>query len=189
MKNQPYKVFKMISILSNNGEIMSIVLTGKIAEVVISVAEKRGFSPEEYLSMKVLEDLDPKTRITIYIELFKKYLKEAREYTDRGDFPQACEKYWGAITSLLNIVGELKNMNHYKHSDYWEIMEVIASETSDQDLPKLFATAEKMHANYYHNFIKKENFPSYAKGAEELIEKLISYIEDLDKETAKKLRD
>lgn len=45
-----------------------------------------------------------------------------------------------------------------------------------------------MHANYYHNLIIKEDLPNYAKGAEELINMLIKYIEGLDKETAEKLR-
>lgn len=166
---------------------MSIVITGKIAKAIMSVAKKYGFTPEEYIAMKILKDLDPKTRISVYIELFKRYLLEARRYANEENFPQACEKYWGAVTSLLNIVGELKNMDHYKHSDYWEIMEIIAVEVKDEELLKLFAIAEKMHANYYHNFIKKKNFPSYANAIEELIKRLIDYIGTLDKRTVEEL--
>jgi len=166
---------------------VSIVITGKIAEAIISVARKYGFTPEEYIARKILEDLDPKTRIAIYIELFEKYLSEARRFTNEGDIPQASEKYWGAVTSLLNIVGELKNMDHYKHSDYWEIMETIMVDVGNKELSRLFATVEKMHANYYHNFIKKENFPSYAEAAEELIKEIIEHIRTINKEIAEKL--
>jgi len=166
---------------------MSIVITGRIAEAIMSIAEKHGFAPEEYIIVKILEDLDPKKRISIYVELFRRYLSEARKYAGEENFPQACEKYWGATTSLLNIVGELKSMDHYKHSDYWEIMEMIAIEMKDKELLKLFAIAEKMHANYYHNFIKKENFPSYTRAIEELIRRLIAYIGTIDRKTAEKL--
>jgi len=158
-----------------------------IAEAIISIAEKHGYPPEEYTAIKILEDLDPRSRISIYVELFKKYLLEARRYTDMANLPQACEKYWGAVTALLNIVGELKGIDHYKHSDYWEIMEIIAMETGDKELPKLFATAEKMHANYYHNFIKEENFPNYIRAIEELIRRMISYIETINKNVAEEL--
>ncbi len=85
----------------------------------MSIAEKRGFAPEEYIIVKILEDLDPKTRISIYVELFRRYLSEARKYADEENFPHAFEKYWGASTSLLNIVGELKNMDHCKLSSLW----------------------------------------------------------------------
>ena len=122
---------------------VSIVITGKIAEAIISVARKYGFTPEEYIARKILEDLDPKTRIAIYIELFEKYLSEARRFTNEGDIPQASEKYWGAVTSLLNIVGELKNMDHYKHSDYWEIMETIMVDVENKELSRLFATSNR----------------------------------------------
>jgi len=84
-------------------------------------------------------------------------------------------------------VGELRNMDHYKHSDYREIMEAISAETEDEDLLKLFAVAEKMHASYYHNFIRKKNFPSYTRGVEELIRRLIKYIGAMDRKTAEEL--
>ena len=166
---------------------MSLVITGEIAEAIISIAEKYGCTPEEYITMKILDDLDPKTRLKIYAGLFKKYHLEAKKLAEKGDIVQAGEKYWGAITALLNIVGELKNVSHYSHSDYWDIMEMIIAETQDDEIRRLFATAEKMHANYYHGFIRKENFPSYTKDAEKLIQKIIEYIGKINRDIAKEL--
>ena len=167
---------------------MSIVISGEVAEAIISIAKKHGYSPEEYIARKILDDLDPQTRLKIYVELFRKYYTEAKKLADKEDIVQACEKYWGAITSLLNIIGELRNINHYSHSDYWEIMEMIISETKDDEIRRLFATAEKMHVNYYHNFIKKTNFPNCIRDAEKLIQKIIDYIEKINKDIARKLR-
>lgn len=167
--------------------VVSLVITGELAEAVITAAQRCGCTPEEYIAMKVLTDLDPEQRVRIYASLFRKYHSEARKLAEENDVVQACEKYWGAVTSLLNIVGELKNMRHYRHSDYWEIMGVIVSETGDDELNRLFAVVEKMHANYYHNFIKPENFPRYVRDAELLIRKIKSYIAAIDKHTAELL--
>ncbi len=166
---------------------MSLVITGEVAEAIISIAEKYGYSPEEYIAMKIINDLDPKMRLRIYAGLFQKYYLEAKKLAKENDIVQASEKYWGAITALLNIIGELKNVSHFSHSDYWDIMEMIISETQDDEMRRLLATVEKMHANYYHNFIRKENFPSYVKDAESLIRKLIEYIGSIDRDIAKEL--
>jgi len=122
--------------------------------------------------------MDPEDRIKVYIDLFRKFLDEAQKYAEMGDIVQASEKYWGAITSLLNIIGELRNMPHYRHSDYWEIIETIAMEL-DKEVIDLYGIAERLHANFYHNFIKKENFQYYRKRVEKLINTLKDYIKNL----------
>ena len=80
---------------------MSLVITGEIAEAIITIAEKHGYSPEEYITMKILDDLDPKTRLKIYIGLFKKYYLEAKKFAEKNDIVQASEKYWGLLPHYL----------------------------------------------------------------------------------------
>ncbi len=125
----------------------------------------------------IVNELDPKTRIEVYEKLFNKYLKEAEELYSKGDLVQASEKYWGAICALLNIIGELKNLPHYKHIHYAEIIGHVFEETNDKEIPRLFASTERLHANYYHNFLSKREFEIHREDVLKLIEKLKNYID------------
>mgnify|MGYP000683947432 CR=1 FL=1 len=113
--------------------------------------------------------------------MHKKYLEEANNFSKKGDFVQACKKYWGAITALLNAIGEIKNLPHYSPRDYSEMIEKIAEELNDPSLSSLFASAERMHANFYHNFLKKATFEELRRNVLKLIEKLESYVLSLIK--------
>ncbi|MEX0568179.1 MAG: PaREP1 family protein, partial [Candidatus Njordarchaeota archaeon] len=132
-----------------------------------------------FIAELLSEKVDPKDRIKIYLALYTKFIREAEEFEKKKDFVQASEKYWGAITALLNIVGVEKNMPHYTHRDYWEIMNIIIDEMKDESLTELFALAEKLHANFYHNFIPEHQFTIYSKKARTLIMKLIEYLKKL----------
>jgi len=154
---------------------MSLVVPEPIATIIVEEAKKVGVPPEALLVDKLTRDMDPEERIKIYVDLFKKFLDEARDYAKKEDLVQASEKYWGAVASLLNIVGELKNMPHYRHSDYWDIVELLAVEIGGKIID-LYGVAERLHANFYHGFIKKENFKHYQGRVEELIEELQRYI-------------
>jgi len=125
------------------------------------------------------EKVDPEKRIQIYLALYIKFIREAKEFEEKGDLVQASEKYWGAVTALLNIVGEKKGIPHYTHRDYWEIMNHIIDETKDEALTELFALAEKLHANFYHSFIPEHQFAIYSKKIKMLIEKLLRYLETI----------
>jgi len=78
----------------------------------------------------------------------------------------------GAITNLLNAIGELLGKPHYKHSDYWMLIEELAVITNDKSFLDLFAICERLHTNFYHNSVKSENFGYYIKKVQELINKL-----------------
>jgi len=156
--------------------VSSIVIEPPLSEILIKLSSETGKNVETFIVDLLQEKLDPDTRIRVYIALFKKFLKEARKFEASGDTVQASEKYWGAISSLLNIVGELKSLPHYKHSDYWRIMNVIIDETNDREFVRLFAVAEKLHANFYHNFIPKHQFSLYSEEIQKLVEKIIKYL-------------
>jgi len=158
---------------------VQLILKEPIASVLINLARKLNMDVETLILKLVEKELDPSERIKVYIYLFKKYLKEAEEYKNKGDIVQSSEKLWGAVTSLLNIIGEVKKVPHYTHRDYWEIMNIIVRETNDYELNELLALAEKLHANFYHNFIPSDLFEMYARRINVLIKKLLKYISKL----------
>ena len=124
----------------------------------------------------LLNTLDTSERIEIYKKLHEEYLRQAEEFRKRGDITQSSEKYWGAITALLNIIGEIENIPHYRHVHYAEIIEHVFKETKDDEIPRLFASAERLHANYYHGFLSRESFELHRQDALRLIKKLREYV-------------
>jgi recombinational DNA repair protein (RecF pathway) len=88
---------------------------------------------------------------TCGMRLHERYLREAEKLYASGDLAQAGEKYWGAVTALINAIAERRGWSHYSHRDYAEVIERLSEELKEP-LGRLFASVERLHANYYHNF-------------------------------------
>ena len=110
---------------------------------------------------------DSEVRVDVYLELYEKLLRNAEELYGRNDLVQASEKYWSAICALLNAIAELRSWRYYSHHDYNEVVEKLFEEFKKPEISKLFAITERLHANYYHNFIKsKEVFNTYRESVQ-----------------------
>ena len=84
-----------------------------------------------------------------------------------------------AVVSLLNVVAELCKWPHYSHRDYLEVMENLVDEMKDENLTVYFASAERLHVNFYHNFLRRISFDVHRRNALKLIEKLKGYVSSL----------
>ena len=111
-------------------------------------------------------------RVDLYLKLHEKYLKEAEEYERKSDMAQAGEKYWGTVTALLSAIAEQRGWRHQHHRDYSDIIEKLAEELNAPEIARLFASAERLHANYYHNFLRPETFRVHRTDVEKLIDKV-----------------
>ena len=124
----------------------------------------------------VAEALDPETEVKAYVELHMKYMREAEEFYSRGELVQSGEKYWGAVTTLLNVIGVREKLPHYSHMDLKEISLYLTRVKKDPDYTRLFSSVETLRANYYHNFLVEETFSIHREDAIKLIEKLRKYL-------------
>jgi len=146
------------------------MLSPKTIEILKRLAKDKDI--EEFIIEKVSKDLDPPERIELYINLHEKYLKEAEDFYKKGDLVQAGEKFWGALTALLNAIAEKRGLPHYSHRDYAVIIDELYKETKDRDLVVGFSLAERLHANFYHNFMSKDQFDLHREEVLKLIKKL-----------------
>ena len=157
-------------------DLVAIMVPRKVAELLSEEARRRGIPLEQLLIEKLASGVDPGEKAHAYLELHERYIEEARALAERGELAQASEKLWGAVTALLNALGELKGLPHYSHRDYSELVEKLASELKRPELGKLFAVAERLHANFYHfyhNFIRDPDvFRAYEADVLRLIEVL-----------------
>ncbi|MDT7971178.1 MAG: PaREP1 family protein [Vulcanisaeta sp.] len=119
---------------------------------------------------------DPKKNVSVYLELHEKFLKEAEEEYAKGDLVQASEKLWGSVASLLNAIAEVRGWEHSSHRDYQIIVENLFKETGDRELSICFDAAEKLHANFYHNFLSKDGFEARRDCVFKLINKLKEFV-------------
>jgi len=102
--------------------LISIELPDEVYELLLAIAKKRGKSVEEVIMESVIDKLDSEIRVDIYLKLREKYVREAEEFYAKGDLVQSGEKYWGVLTSLLNVIGEREKLPHYTHRDLREIV-------------------------------------------------------------------
>ncbi|KYH38347.1 MAG: hypothetical protein AYL30_005010 [Candidatus Hecatellales archaeon B24] len=107
-----------------------------------------------------------------YFELNKKYLKEGGELLARGELTQACEKFWGAVAEAIKVVAESRGWRHATHRDLSIAISRLYEETGDTEIPRLYASAESLHANFYEDFATEALAKLYIKDAKKLIEKL-----------------
>ncbi|ABL87280.1 PaREP1/PaREP8 domain containing family protein [Pyrobaculum islandicum DSM 4184] len=149
---------------------MAITLSPAVAELLKRAAGDRDV--EAFLADLLAGRLDPPERVELYLRLHEKYLREAEELYRGGDLVQAGERYWGAVTALLNALAKKRGEPHYSHRDYAVLIDRLYRETKDRELVTAFAMAERLHANFYRNFLSPEGFEVHRESALRLVEKL-----------------
>ena len=148
----------------------------ELLRLISEESRKRGMSPELFLADLIVQRLDPKERVSVYLKLHEALLRGAEEEYARGDLVQASEKLWGSVVSLLNAIAEVRGWEHYSHRDYDAIVQNLYKETSDKELVLYFGMAERLHANFYNNFMSKETFELHRDYVLKLINKLKEFI-------------
>jgi hypothetical protein len=107
-----------------------------------------------------------------YSALNGKYLEDADRLLTQADYPQASEKYWGAVAQMVKAIAEERGWRHSSHRDLRNTVSRLFNETNDRELLQLFSVAESLHANFYENYMGADDIRSYAEDAHRLIEKL-----------------
>jgi uncharacterized protein (UPF0332 family) len=148
----------------------------ELLKLISEESRKRGMDPELFLADLIAQKLDPREKVSVYLRLHESLLREAEEGYTRGDLVQAGEKLWGSVVSLLNAIAEVKGWEHYSHRDYDIIVQNLYEETGDKELVLYFGMAERLHANFYHNFMSKETFELHRDYVLKLINKLKEFI-------------
>jgi len=151
---------------------MELRLRGHLADALAREARKRGLSIEALLALLLANDMPRRERVAFYVKLHEALLAEADEHYHRGDLAQAGEKLWGAVTALLSAIGELKGLPHFSHCDFIDIIEALVKETGDPELARLFASVERLHANFYHGFMSDISFRAHREDALRLVGRL-----------------
>ncbi len=116
------------------------------------------------------------------LELVAKYEGVGRRYYDNAirfvkekEYSKAGENLWGVVIQYLKITALLLHPHRPLPTGHKEIKKFVtelSNSLRDQDLSKLYKKAEKLHANFYENFLDEEEFGERFNETETLLKKL-----------------
>lgn len=112
-----------------------------------------------------------------YVALNGKYLQDGLALVERGDYPQASEKLWGAAAQAVKAVAAARRWRHSSHRDLRRNVERLYQETGDAELLRMFNTAESLHANFYEDFMSGDVVRLHAGDIQRFVEKVMPYAE------------
>lgn len=107
-----------------------------------------------------------------YLNLNRKYLKEAEDFLAKGDPVQASEKLWGATAEMVKAVAAKRGIELRSHRDLWEFIDKLADEFNDSDIVKFFSIANTLHQNFYEAWMPLSAVKRDAEAVKQLNEKL-----------------
>ena len=110
-------------------------------------------------------------------KLFNHYYKNFEKHFLLGNLSKSTEFLWGALSSLLYAIGITYGRKLGEHSKTIEFAREISTIEEDEDIFLGVKTAEIFHANFYHNFLDKENIELKRKIIDKSIKKLSEVLE------------
>ena len=85
------------------------------------------------------------------------FMDQAEWEFERGDLLQASEKIWGAAAQFLKALAVQRGWAHESHQNLVQVAGGLRKETGNDDIVRLFRTAESMHANFYEASMNEED--------------------------------
>ena len=118
-------------------------------------------------------------RILNYQERSRRYLEKAREELAAGDLEQASEKGWGAAALMVKAVAQQRGERHRKHGFLFTVVEDLVDETGDDELRRLFDSANSLHTNFYEGEFGRRAVTRRLPDIERFVEKMGQILESI----------
>ena len=116
--------------------------------------------------------------------LIQEHAQTAQEFLEvadhefmAGDNLQACEKLWGAASHAMMAVAQQRGWRYNRHRDLAKGSEMLAEEMGDASIADRFAIAEKLHANFYHDFMEDHEFDYARERVRAFIERVLALVD------------
>jgi len=107
------------------------------------------------------------------IGIVEMYSRNYVEYLQRRDYAKASEMLWGVVNNLASILSILHGGKPIsRHDELRSFIQSLASALKREDIVKWFRACERLHSNFFHNFMDEETFEEHRAEAEKLIDML-----------------
>jgi hypothetical protein len=127
---------------------------------VEGLAEATGWDRKDVVDELANIAVNPSGRAKRYRELHETYFEEAEKLKEKGDFRQAGEKLWGAVTALIKHYAAIKNV-FIPHWSRGKIDNFIANNVEEKYkelFRNLLDNAEALHENFYEGDLSEKAF-------------------------------
>ncbi len=154
---------------------VTIILPKRAFEVLRRRAEFEDKTVEEFVSEVVLERLsmaDPEVKVEFHLGLCEKYVREAEEFLTKGDYVQASEKAWGAASQMVKAIALKEGRELKSHAALWKYMDELSEKLADEELRRLWRTANALHQNFYENWMPSREVEHAVGDVKILLERL-----------------
>jgi hypothetical protein len=105
---------------------------------------------------------------------YDNYIKQYR----RKNFSKASEFLWGSTNALVYAIGLFYNKKLCEHNKIREFINDLANEYDDNDLAQGLHAAERVHANFFHNFMDEALFEDDRPKIENMLGKLADLLNE-----------
>lgn len=91
-------------------------------------------------------------------ELADYYFDNYRKYYEAENYSKASEFLWGALNNLFFAIGLFYGRKIGKHNEVIIFLNELATEQQSDKMIEQMRAAERIHANFFHNFMTKDMF-------------------------------
>ncbi len=116
------------------------------------------------------------TRADYHTNTADEFLAKARAYLADGDLLQASERGWGAAAQMVKAVAESRGWRHSSHGDLFRILNRLAEGQANEELHRLFHSANALHQNFYEGLMPTEAVAEGLGAVEQFVDKLRPYL-------------
>ncbi len=110
------------------------------------------------------------TTTTRHRAISDRFLDQAEIEFDRGDFLQASEKAWGAVSHYVKAVAKENDWPHRSHKNTEDNSAIITALTDDPERNDLrFTAVQALHHNFYNDDLSESRVRAGLRAARELI--------------------
>lgn len=110
------------------------------------------------------------------------YYDNFQRHYAKKELSKASEFLWGTLTAITYAVGLLHNKKLGRHKEIVSFLQELAKKQKDKEMAEGVTAAERIHANFYNDFMDDIMFEEDRQKTERLLKKLA---EKLDSEVAK----
>lgn len=112
------------------------------------------------------------TRVDYHTEAATEFLAQAHACLAEGNLLQASKKGWDAVERMVEAVAETRGWRHASPDDLYRVISRLAGETSDEQLRRLFRSANALHWNAYEGWFTLDFVADGLKDIEEITKRL-----------------
>ena len=119
-----------------------------------------------------LEDIDKKKKLAEF------YYNNFKKFRENNKFSKASEFLWGCINNLVYAIGLFYGKKLSVHREIRDFVKELSLSYKNEKIYRLFLSAEEIHANFFHDFMDREQFILVSTEVEELINTLSKILDE-----------